>query len=489
MNVKNLISDNSTSSSEMKGKKEKQGCCQSFKSLFRKSKGNTKDLNGGDLYFSICDIPPFVDGKYDKYGLFRYLDDVSHAMEVGMDKYVLLTEVDRDHYDFLVESMDLTLRDGIGQTVLHLAAQYLDKEKIEKLVGMGCEVDAKDSKGYTPYFHAVLANNLENMSVLKNLNCNYMYEHELSGRAAIHVAAQYGAMDALKALLEMGMSMDLEDSEGLTPVVIASYYGKSDVCAYLIENGARSDNIDKQGVMGLMRIAASMPTLTREVLDTFVQEDIYQAERSYHLNRVLGESSEAQTSFFHYVIWINNLGILDHPTLQRLVETKWAIFADRKSVFEFLALFVFLTIWTVLYLQPYTNYYIFEFKEDLIYILVGTLAALLHVIRTLQNFRMLSQRSNYMEFLNKLTRDTYHRESDLLHFKEHADYSEVLEHKFGGKSLTVLQDLKASPLVLLDFIVDVMLVTLLAIKLAVFSLDFGEYTEVDAGINDFVSIH
>ena len=33
------------------------------------------------------------------------------------------------------------------------------------------------------------------------------------------------------------------------------------------------------GIMGIMRIAATMPTLTREVLDGFVSEDIYQGER------------------------------------------------------------------------------------------------------------------------------------------------------------------------------------------------------------------
>ena len=66
------------------------------------------------------------------------------------------------------------------------------------------------------------------------------------------------------------------------------------------------------------------------------------------------------------------------------------------------------------------------------------------------------------------------RETEYLHFKEHTEYSEILQNKFGDEQLTtVFKDLKQSPLVLLDFIVDVMLIALLVIKLTVFSLDFG----------------
>ena len=57
-------------------------------------------------------------------------------------------------------------RDGYQQSVLHLGAQYLDKGHIERLVNGGCEVDATDEKGFTPFFYAVMADNTTNMKVM-----------------------------------------------------------------------------------------------------------------------------------------------------------------------------------------------------------------------------------------------------------------------------------------------------------------------------------
>ena len=146
-----------------------------LRNLFRKSKDEKKGAYGGDIYYNICELPPLpTNGDYDKYGLFRYLDDVSFAMDFGMDSYNLLTDIDDDHFNYLVDSVDLKLRHELGQSVLHIAAQYLDKGHIEKLVNSGCDIEAEDDVGYTPYFYAVMANNLKNMDVLKQQNCNYM---------------------------------------------------------------------------------------------------------------------------------------------------------------------------------------------------------------------------------------------------------------------------------------------------------------------------
>ena len=429
----------------------------------------------GQVYYSICDIPPLsVTAEYDAHALFRYLDDVSYDMDVGVDKYSLLTKVDDAHFYCLVDSADLEQRDAYGQTVLHLAAQYLDKGHIERLVNSGCDIEARDKKGYTPFLYAVMADNLSNMDALKQLNCNYCYKIWLSGRSALHVAAQYGAMNALKQLLKLGLSIDVQDKEGLTPVVIASYYSKSDVCAYLIEQGASTDITDKEGVMGLMRIAVSMPTLTREVLDRLVEEDIYQGERYYQLGGLLGSNPQPYTSFFHYVVWIGNMGIVEHSIIDRLVQAKWSGFARHRFNMEFLLVMCLLTFWTVLFLQPHANVYIVDYTTDTFYIIVGTVATCLHGLRMLQNVRMLRQRAKYMDYLNKLFSETYKHEVRQLHFKEYEEYKPILDNKFGKKRATFWEDLSNSPDVLLDFIVDILLTTLLIIKLAVFAIDFSK---------------
>ena len=448
------------------------------KRLFTTTNKLATEAAAEQVYYSICDIPALSD-DYDPHALFRYLDDISYEMDVGVDKYSLLSEVDDAHFNLLVDSVDLELRDAYGQTVLHLAAQYLDKGHIERLVNSGCDIEARDKKGYTPFLYAVMADNLSNMEVLKQLNCNYGYKVWLSGRSALHVAAQYGTMRALKQLLKLGLSIDIQDKVGLTPVVIASYYSKSDVCAYLIAQGASTDTADKEGVMGLMKIAVSMPTLTREVLDRLVEEDIYQGERYYRLGGLLGANSQTNTSFFHYVVWLGNMGIVEHSIIARLVQAKWSGFAGHRFNMEFLLVMCLLISWTVLFLQPHANIYTLDFTTDTFYILVGAVATCLHCLRMLQNVRMLRQRAIYMDYLNKLFSDTYKHETRQLHFKQYDEYKPILDNKFGKKRATFWEDLSNSPDVLLDFIVDILLTTLLILKLAIFAIDFSKYMPLD----------
>ena len=470
----------SQTSQDEKAKHRSPISLKEVKRLFTATSKPTSQETAGQVYYSICDIPTLGD-ECDPYALFRYLDDVSYEMDVGVDKYSLLTAVDDAHFNFLVDSVDLDKRDEYGQTVLHLAAQYLDKEHIERLVNSGCDVEAHDKKGYTPYLYAVMADNLSNMEVLKRMNCNYGYKIWLSGRTALHVAAQYGAMNALKQLLKLGLSIDVQDKVGLTPVVIASYYSKSEICAYLIEQGAATDIADKEGVMGLMRIAASMPTLTREVLDRLVEEDIYQGKRYYKLGGLMGGSPRPNTSFFHYVVWLGNMGIVEHSIMERLVQAKWNGFAKHRFNMEFLLLMCLLTFWTVLFLQPHANVHIMDYSTDTFYIIVGAVATGLHCLRFLRNIRMLRQRARYMDFLNKLFSDTFKHETGQLHFKEYEEYKPILDNKFGKKRATFWEDLGNSPDVLLDFIVDILLTTLLFIKLAVFAMDFSEFWFLDYG--------
>ena len=54
----------------------------------------------------------------------------------------------------------------------------------------------------------------------------------------------------------------------------------------------------------------------------------------------------------------------------------------------------------------------------------------------------------------------------------------MLRTKFGKRAVTFWEDLQKSPVVLLDFIVDILLVAFLTIKLTMFLTKFGEYLVV-----------
>ncbi|KAE8396934.1 ankyrin repeat-containing domain protein [Aspergillus pseudonomiae] len=65
---------------------------------------------------------------------------------------------------------------------------------------------------------------------------------ESYGRTALSWAAEYGALDALKLLIDHGANINAEDKEWTTPLAWVAHAGTGDtqkVHDYLISNGAK----------------------------------------------------------------------------------------------------------------------------------------------------------------------------------------------------------------------------------------------------------
>jgi len=67
------------------------------------------------------------------------------------------------------------------------------------------------------------------------------------GVQAIHVAAMKENFAALELLLEQGVPVDSQDSEGMTALFYAAYRGKLDLLKYLLSKGANASHIEHQG--------------------------------------------------------------------------------------------------------------------------------------------------------------------------------------------------------------------------------------------------
>ena len=79
-------------------------------------------------------------------------------------------------------------------------------------------------------------------------------------------------------LLEKGANACIEDTSGQTKCPTFLHCEIMKLYETLLNEENKVVHFSP-GIMGIMRIAATMPTLTREVLDGFVSEDIYQGER------------------------------------------------------------------------------------------------------------------------------------------------------------------------------------------------------------------
>ena len=115
-------------------------------------------------------------------------------------------------------------------------------------------------------------------------------------------------------------------------------------------------------------------------MDRLVSEDAYQGERYYHLDGILGKESNCNCSVYHYLVWLGNMGLVEHPIFERVTNAKWAIYGSKQAKWSFVFLGLFLTAWSVLYLQPYSNMHLVRGVDGL-YITSGVVATAFYLVR------------------------------------------------------------------------------------------------------------
>jgi ankyrin repeat protein len=167
-----------------------------------------------------------------------------------------------------------------GSTMLMTAARTGNPEIVRLLIAHGADVHAKGEQyGETALVWAVDQNHAEAAKILiahgadVNARTNPL-EHEkdrfgLEGVLTIlphghwtplMYAARQGSLDAARALVDAGASLNLTDPDGTTALIIAIINGHYDTAAMLAEKGADPNLTDAAG-MGALYATVDMNTL------------------------------------------------------------------------------------------------------------------------------------------------------------------------------------------------------------------------------------
>ncbi|GMT18989.1 hypothetical protein PFISCL1PPCAC_10286 [Pristionchus fissidentatus] len=150
---------------------------------------------------------------------------------------------------------DVEKRDSEGRTALMAAAFMENHEIVEDLLRSGADVNCVDSSGATA-LHLVLSNGCKSERHRLTLNTllNFKANSNLSdshGRACIHLAAYHGD-ECIETIARYADQIDLQDSDGRTPLMLAASQGQMDSVQMLVSRGADIDAIDEQGRTALM---------------------------------------------------------------------------------------------------------------------------------------------------------------------------------------------------------------------------------------------
>jgi ankyrin repeat protein len=169
---------------------------------------------------------------------------------------------------WMINTRTLKARDGLGNSVLHYAAQWKLDTYIPYIINAGAEKEAANATGETPLFIAAKSNGASTVKVLL-ANGASLNARDSLGNSALHAAVRWNAAGAASVLLDAGIDINSYAFSGKTPLHDAVRLGISDLETLLIRRGANLEARDTEGNTPLAEAVAAGFTPTVERLAGF----------------------------------------------------------------------------------------------------------------------------------------------------------------------------------------------------------------------------
>ncbi|KAJ5074031.1 ankyrin repeat-containing protein [Anaeramoeba ignava] len=156
---------------------------------------------------------------------------------------------------YLIEKkkLDINIQDKYQNTALHQAVVGQSAESIMYLLDHGANINAQNSRGFSPIFLAVRYESLQLVSILleKGAQIDIM---NWQGTSLLHFASIIGNRSCVDALLNHPeMTQDTINkckTDGKTPLHLAAQSGNLDVIKLLIQHGARvNEKYDNHSIL------------------------------------------------------------------------------------------------------------------------------------------------------------------------------------------------------------------------------------------------
>jgi ankyrin repeat protein len=163
--------------------------------------------------------------------------DIFASNSAGESPLYLALTSPGERRQWMFNPRTITARDGLGNSMLHYAAQWKMDQHIPFIIQQGLSVETANATGETPLFMAVKHDGASTVRTLLASKAN-LHARDTFGNSVLHAAVRWNAKNSALTLIESGIDINAHNLSGNTPLHDAVRLGISDIEIILISRGA-----------------------------------------------------------------------------------------------------------------------------------------------------------------------------------------------------------------------------------------------------------
>ncbi|MEM7383138.1 MAG: ankyrin repeat domain-containing protein [Bacteroidota bacterium] len=188
-----------------------------------------------------------------------------------------------------------------GATVFHAAAQQGRLELMKCLKELGADINTRNDHDATPLYIAAYNGCLEAVRYLVGVGANIEAKESTIGATPLSGAAQEGHLAVVQYLVEQKAEIEAKSHIGSTPLWAAAHEGKLDVVKYLVEQGAE---IEVRSDGGIIPLQVAAQNGHQEVVRYLVEHgaNIEVRQEGTRATPLFSASQEGQMGVVQYLV-------------------------------------------------------------------------------------------------------------------------------------------------------------------------------------------
>lgn len=348
-------------------------------------------------------IYPQINVEHVQQKIIHYL---AQLQSQSKQKEVDFTRLD----SLLAMGADVNARTSQGLTPLHQSVVVFPLSVAEWLIEKGAAIDSVDQWGWTVLHLACIENRPDIVNLLCKLDLKLLHNQTYKmNQTPLHIAALSDTNDVIGELVHHMKNslvnesdrentfrawLEITDYQGRTALHLATQYDRSKSAKYLLEHSlAYAATFDSYNQFCMVQMIEKMSFVATIALDQFYVTDTLSRKQLFYLHFLEKKTNlDVTRTPLDSVVQFKRFDLVLHPIFQKLLKVKWKMYGRAFAIFQTIFYLLNLTFWSLFtIIPPKREKYIYNLPTDIWRIFVGFICLAFLFIQIVEEFTELTK--------------------------------------------------------------------------------------------------